>query len=151
MQLLRRRAGSRLPAGMSAAAEAVVKRRLRGEREHATCDVQSQSLHVRRWRSGMGHDVRLVGFSVISLAMPLWADEGHHHALTQAEVGSVNFPNSCSPNVKADLTRAVALLHSFQYEQSRQAFEAVVKKDSQCAMAEWGVAMSHYHGLWKNG
>ena len=83
--------------------------------------------------------------------IPLWADEGHHHALTQAEIGSVNFPNSCSPEVKADFSHAVALLHSFQYEQSRQVFESIAKKDPHCAMAEWGVAMSHYHGLWKNG
>jgi tetratricopeptide (TPR) repeat protein len=81
----------------------------------------------------------------------LWADEIHHHALTQDEIGSVTFPTSCSREVAADFNRAVALLHSFQYEQSREGFEAVAKKDPHCAMAEWGVAMSHYHGLWKNG
>ena len=85
------------------------------------------------------------------LTIPLWADEGHHHALTDAEIGSINFPNSCSAEVKTGFNRAVALLHSFQYEQSRQIFETVAKKDTHCAMAEWGVAMSHYHGLWKNG
>jgi tetratricopeptide (TPR) repeat protein len=50
-----------------------------------------------------------------------------------------------------DFNRAVALLHSFQYEEARRAFEAVATKDPSCAMAEWGVAMSHYHGLWGNG
>jgi hypothetical protein len=86
-----------------------------------------------------------------SLVIPLWADEGHRHALTQDEIGSVNFPTSCSSEVKVDFNRAVALLHSFQYEQSRQVFEMVAKTDPHCAMAKWGVAMSHYHGLWKNG
>jgi tetratricopeptide (TPR) repeat protein len=81
----------------------------------------------------------------------LWADEVHQHALTQDEIGSVAFPTSCSHEVAADFNRAVALLHSFQYEQSREGFEAVAKKDPHCAMAEWGIAMSHYHGLWKNG
>ncbi len=47
--------------------------------------------------------------------------------------------------------RAVALLHSFQYEQARQAFTEISEKDPQCAMAQWGVAMSHYHGMWDNG
>jgi tetratricopeptide (TPR) repeat protein len=95
---------------------------------------------------------RLLSFLFLPfLTIPLWADEGHHHALTQAEIGSVNFPNSCSSELKPDFNRAVALLHSFQYEQSRQVFEAVANKDPHCAMAEWGVAMSHYHGLWKNG
>jgi len=80
----------------------------------------------------------------------LWADEGHHHSLTAAEVGSVDFQTSCSREVGADFNRAVALLHSFQYEQARQAFQQVAEKDPRCAMAEWGVAMTYFHGLWKN-
>jgi tetratricopeptide (TPR) repeat protein len=80
-----------------------------------------------------------------------WADEGHQHALTEKEVGSVHFANSCSKAVHADFQRAVALLHSFQYEQARAAFIDISKRDPQCAMAQWGVAMSHYHGLWHNG
>jgi tetratricopeptide (TPR) repeat protein len=85
------------------------------------------------------------------LGISSWADEGHRHDLTPEEVGSVNFQNSCKPELAADFNRAVALLHSFQYEQSRGAFEAIAKKDPNCAMAQWGAAMSHYHGLWKNG
>jgi tetratricopeptide (TPR) repeat protein len=46
--------------------------------------------------------------------------------------------------------RAVALLHSFQYEQARQAFSELFGQDPKCAMAQWGIAMSHYHGLWGN-
>src|SRR5262252_7113013 len=79
------------------------------------------------------------------------ADEGHHHALTEKEVGSVHFETSCSKAVRTDFQRAVALLHSFQYEQTRDAFNDISKRDPQCAMAEWGVAMSHHHGLWHNG
>ncbi len=90
-------------------------------------------------------------FFSLLLNAPMWADEGHHHALTQEEIGAVNFPISCSHEVMADFNRAVALLHSFQYEQSRQAFEAIANKDHKCAMARWGVAMSHYHGLWRSG
>ena len=78
-------------------------------------------------------------------------EEGHHHALSEKEVGSVRFVNSCSKNVQTDYQRAVALLHSFQYEQTRAAFTDISKLDPQCAMAQWGVAMSHYHGLWHNG
>ena len=90
---------------------------------------------------------------LFSLMLPcaLRGDDVHHHSLTQDEVGAVNFPNSCSHAVAADFNRAVALLHSFQYEQSREAFKDVRKKDPNCAMAEWGIAMSHYHGLWNNG
>src|SRR3981081_4149349 len=78
-------------------------------------------------------------------------DEGHPHGLTEQEVGSVHFSTSCQPALANNFNRAVALLHSFQYEQARQAFTDIVGKDPQCAMAQWGVAMSHYHGMGGNG
>src|SRR5882724_11068952 len=77
--------------------------------------------------------------------------EDHHHALTDEEVGSVHFSISCAADLAGSFNRAVALLHSFQYEQTRQAFTEIASEDPQCAMAQWGVAMSHYHGLWENG
>ena len=80
-----------------------------------------------------------------------WADEGHHHALTEQEVGSVQFETSCSKDMAGRFNRAVALLHSFQYEQTRQAFAQIAKEHPECAMAQWGIAMSHYHGLWDSG
>lgn len=80
-----------------------------------------------------------------------WCDEQHHHQLTEKEVGSVHFTTSCSKDVEGDINGAVALLHSFQYEGVRNAFEDIARKDPSCAMAWWGIAMSHYHGLWENG
>jgi tetratricopeptide (TPR) repeat protein len=80
-----------------------------------------------------------------------WCDETHHHELTEQQVGSVHFTTSCVKAVQADFQRGVALLHSFQYEQARTAFQEIVKQDPTCAMAHWGIAMSHYHGLWENG
>ena len=88
-------------------------------------------------------------FALLSSAA--WCDEQHHHALTESEVGSVHFTTSCDKAVAPDFNRAVALLHSFQYEDTRHAFEEIGRKDPSCAMAQWGVAMSHYHGLWDNG
>jgi hypothetical protein len=80
-----------------------------------------------------------------------WSDQGHHHDLTDAEIGSVHFSTSCARSVTADVNRAVALLHSFQYEQVGQAFSQIAAQDPTCAMAYWGIAMSHYHGLWDSG
>jgi tetratricopeptide (TPR) repeat protein len=94
----------------------------------------------------------IVVLSSLALSLsPAWCDEGHHHALTEEEVGSVHFMTSCSNPVGASFNRAVALLHSFQYEQAREAFTDISTHDPKCAMAQWGVAMSHYHGLWDNG
>ncbi|HET6177805.1 MAG TPA: hypothetical protein VFE61_12780 [Candidatus Sulfotelmatobacter sp.] len=79
------------------------------------------------------------------------SQEGHHHAVTEEEVGSVHFSTSCRADLAGSFNRAIALLHSFQYEQVRQAFSEISEKDPQCAMAQWGVAMSHYHGMWESG
>src|ERR1700752_4072541 len=89
--------------------------------------------------------------SLLILAPLAVPQEDHHHALTEDEVGSVHFSTSCRADLADSFNRAVALLHSFQYEDARAAFTAISERDPQCAMAHWGVAMSHYHGLWDNG
>src|SRR5712692_10609782 len=79
------------------------------------------------------------------------ADEHHDHKLSVEELGSIHFSTSCVKSTQTEFNRAVALLHSFQYEQSRSSFVEVSQRDPACAMAQWGIAMSHYHGLWDNG
>ncbi len=96
-------------------------------------------------------DAGMLGVILVLLTCPAWGDEGHHHALTEEEIGSVHFATSCIASVESDFNHAVALLHSFQYEAARAGFIAITSKDPHCAMAQWGVAMSHYHGLWGNG
>ena len=91
----------------------------------------------------------LLSFSLF--AFLAWSDDEHHHALTEEEIGSVHFATSCAKTTEASFNQAVAMLHSFQYEDSGQAFDAISLQDPSCAMAQWGVAMSHYHGLWHNG
>jgi tetratricopeptide (TPR) repeat protein len=58
------------------------------------------------------------------------------------QLGQVNFTVSCDPAVQPDFSRAVALLHSFWFDASAKAFEAVTQKDPSCGMAYWGVAMT---------
>jgi len=90
-------------------------------------------------------------FSLGLLISIAWCDEIHHHALSDEELGSIHFSTSCAKSIEPGFNQAVALLHSFQYEDSRRAFEAISDQDPACAMAQWGVAMSYYHGLWHNG
>jgi len=89
--------------------------------------------------------------SVLCFVPLALSQEDHHHAISEEEVGSVHFQTSCSPDLTSNFNRAVALLHSFQYEQARQAFTEISERYPECAMAQWGVAMSHYHGMWDNG
>ncbi len=95
--------------------------------------------------------LRAVLASVLFFVPLALCQEDHHHALTEEEVGSVHFSTSCRTELAGSFNGAVALLHSFQYEQARQAFAEIASHDPQCAMAEWGIAMSHYHGMWDNG
>jgi tetratricopeptide (TPR) repeat protein len=59
----------------------------------------------------------------------------------QEKLGQVHFANTCSPAVQAELTRAVALLHSFWWGATVKAFGEVAQKDPSCGIAYWGVAM----------
>lgn len=77
-------------------------------------------------------------------------DKNHHHHedLTEAQLGTVRFPISCSASVQKPFERGVALLHSFWYEEAEKEFLDISKNDPKCAMAHWGVAMSLWHELW---
>src|SRR5467141_1546191 len=62
--------------------------------------------------------------------------------------GTVDFPVSCASAVRPEFLRGVALLHSFFYEEARRIFTDVAEKDSTCAMAQWGIAMTWWHPIW---
>jgi hypothetical protein len=72
--------------------------------------------------------------------------EVHHHHSEQ--LGNVHFATSCKPAAQAQFDHAIALLHSFGYEEAANAFTDVAKSDPDCAMAYWGIAMSYYHPIW---
>ncbi len=79
------------------------------------------------------------------------ADEDHVHAAGGGKLGTVKFPTSCDKSVQKDFERAVAMLHSFWYDESEKAFSDVAARDPECAMAYWGIAMSLHHPLWAPG
>lgn len=66
-----------------------------------------------------------------------------------ANFGSVKFNISASPDVRKNFDQAIAMLHSFEYDESEKAFATVIDKDPSCVMAYWGVAMSNFHPLWE--
>jgi tetratricopeptide (TPR) repeat protein len=87
---------------------------------------------------------RLLCVCVI-LSLPTWASghEGHQHTAGDPEkLGTVHFPVSCSAEAQAQFQRAVALLHSFWWQEAAKAFTAVTQTDPSCAMSYWGSAMT---------
>jgi tetratricopeptide (TPR) repeat protein len=77
------------------------------------------------------------------------AQEAHPHQHEHSEkLGRVNFPVSCSTQAQRQFTRAVAWLHSFEYEEAEKVFTEVTVTDQRCGMGYWGIAISNYHPLW---
>jgi len=68
--------------------------------------------------------------------------------LPQDQLGKVHFPTSCAAGVQGTIEKGVALLHSFQYQESEQTFTDAATRDPHCAMAHWGIAMAHFEQLW---
>ncbi len=52
------------------------------------------------------------------------------------------------PQAQRQFNRAVAWLHSFEYEEAEKAFTEVTVTDPRCGMGYWGIAMSNYHPIW---
>ncbi|HEV3249718.1 MAG TPA: hypothetical protein VGZ71_02120 [Puia sp.] len=64
------------------------------------------------------------------------------------QFGQVEFETSCSDKGKKYFNLALALLHSFEYDEAEKVFAKTIGEDPGCAMAYWGIAMSNYHPLW---
>ncbi len=64
------------------------------------------------------------------------------------KVGNVAFAISNGQKFQKEFNFAMALLHSFEYDEAEKVFATIIDKEPGCAMAYWGVAMSNYHPLW---
>jgi tetratricopeptide (TPR) repeat protein len=89
-------------------------------------------------------------FIALALLFPVLpaAQDEHNHPAPE-KLGAVSFQNSCKPEAQLQFNRAVALLHSFAYKVAEEAFQSAAEQDPQCAIAHWGIAMTHYHQLWE--
>lgn len=92
---------------------------------------------------------------VFTFAILLWigsaiADGDHHPAnnIDQEKLGKVHFPVSCTPTAQNQFDKALAMLHSFWYDEAEKAFQRVISIDPNCTMGYWGIAMSLYQQLW---
>ncbi|MGH9870005.1 MAG: hypothetical protein ACREAA_17805 [Candidatus Polarisedimenticolia bacterium] len=66
-----------------------------------------------------------------------------------ARLGSIRFPNSGATAAQEPFLRGVLLLHSFEYEDAREAFRQALSEDPGFVLAFWGEAMTHNHPLWR--
>src|SRR6266853_5888972 len=59
------------------------------------------------------------------------------------DLGRVHFETSCTPQAQEKFDRGLAMVHSFFYPDSVQAFTEATAADPQCAIAYWGIAISN--------
>ena len=82
--------------------------------------------------------------TAVSLVTPVAAQDHEHHGTER--LGRVVFPVSCNREAQGRFARALALLHSFWWDEGERAFQSVAQADSTCAMAYWGLALTK----WRN-
>jgi tetratricopeptide (TPR) repeat protein len=92
--------------------------------------------------------VLLAVLTVLVGALAVLQDDHSRHRHAVAGLGTVNFPTSCNATAQKWISRAVALLHSFGYEEARLAFQEAANADRSCGMAYWGLARTWYHPIW---
>jgi tetratricopeptide (TPR) repeat protein len=69
--------------------------------------------------------------------------------LAQESLGRIDFPNSGTPAAQPAFIKGVLLLHSFEYDDAKDAFVEAQQRDPGFAMAYWGEAMTHNHPIWQ--
>lgn len=96
--------------------------------------------------------------SVSTTALILLASASTAHSpdtllngLNAGELGHVNFATSCSAEAQPNFETGLLLLHHMMYRQSATHFAAAAEADADCAMAQWGIAMTKFHPLWPGG
>ena len=69
-------------------------------------------------------------------------------ATPDTNLGVLQHQFTLSEESKEDFNKGLLLLHSFEYDDAKEAFQAAIIKDSNEVMAYWGEAMANYRALW---
>ena len=64
------------------------------------------------------------------------------------DLGTIDFPTSGNDAAQKHFIEGTLLLHSFEFEDAREAYQQAQKVAPDFAMAYWGEAMTHFHPLW---
>ena len=87
---------------------------------------------------------RRVGIALLLCLVPARALVQQEHQHPAGRLGTVHFETSCGAPAQKTFDHAMALLHSFEFGESIDGFNAALKEDPGCAMAHWGIAMARW-------
>jgi len=100
-------------------------------------------MNLHRGKSPLG---RLLMFALLSLGSMV-ASASTPQSIP--DLGTLTFPTSTkSAEAQSAFVRGMLLLHLFEYDRAREAFENAEKIDPGFAMAYWGEAMTATHPVW---
>ena len=64
-------------------------------------------------------------------------------------LGNLEHQFNISDDARPGFEKGMLLLHSFEYDDAREAFQEALVADDTEVMAYWGEAMTHYRALWR--
>jgi predicted Zn-dependent protease len=82
----------------------------------------------------------LLTISIAAITGTLLAQPGFSQS--EQKLGSVNFETSCKPEAQKLFNQAMVYQHSFWYRASQKLFDDALTADPECAIAQWGIALS---------
>src|SRR5882672_4750548 len=88
-----------------------------------------------RCRRGLAASVLSSLVLIPMLAIANW------YMAQEARLGILHFPTSCLQSQR-NFVSATSLLHLFQFADAEAVYTDIAKRDPDCAMAYWGIAMS---------
>jgi hypothetical protein len=89
------------------------------------------------------HGTKIIAAALLAVASMRGMTQEHQHGSTE-KLGEVHFSTSCNDAAQREFNRAVALLHSFQFSRAIEGFDAALRDDPTCAIADWGIALSDW-------
>ncbi|GJL56106.1 MAG: hypothetical protein NPIRA02_32380 [Nitrospirales bacterium] len=90
----------------------------------------------------------LTGLLWIATTTVVPADSSEKTAPSIVGLGQIDFPTSGPSDAQPWFVRGVLLLHNFQYDDAKEAFQQAQRIAPDFAMAYWGEAMTENHPLW---
>src|ERR1700744_4445083 len=98
---------------------------------HAFVGVQESVMREFLWVTS------LAAVTMLGPCAPAIAQEN-----ADQKLGTVHFATSCNETAQRRFDRAMRYQHSFWYSESKEIYEGSLKADPECAIADWGVALS---------
>lgn len=90
----------------------------------------------------------LTAFALLLLAVSCTGPQAEEEK-SASRLGEVHFQVSGAAEARPFFEKGLLLLHSFEYDDARAEFQKAQEIDPGFAMAYWGEAMTHNHGLWR--